>query len=144
MESVAQLETFRQICRRRGWKCTGQRFAVYRFMDRNPLHPTTDMVREALLDAYPGISRDSVYRILNDLAECGVIARMPQTDPVRFDGNPARNDHFFCRRCGRVLDFTADIPRSALPEAAGRLEKFEVRAYGLCKDCLEIAAGRTE
>lgn len=136
MTDAVLLEQFRDICRMRGWKFTSQRFAVYCHMHGNAAHPTADMVRHALLPDYPGISRDSVFRILNNLAESGVIVRMPQTDPVRFDGNPGRHDHFFCLHCGRIVDFKVEIPVAALPETVGELHGLALRADGLCRDCL--------
>lgn len=126
---------FEEVCRELGWKFTRRRYAVYRLMAGNTEHPTADAVREKLLADYPSINRDSVFRILNDFAQAGLITRMEFTDPVRFDGNVRRHDHFFCRRCGKVADFDAWVPSDGFPAEAGEIHSVEVRAVGLCRNC---------
>ncbi len=132
-----ELLKFKTRCHAHGWKCTRQRYAVYRVIQNNAGHPSADEVCMSLKETYPDLSRDSVYRILNDLAAAGIIGRMNFTEPVRFDGNPARHDHFFCCECGAIQDFNTALNACMLTGNWGRIHTFEVRATGLCEKCLK-------
>ena len=131
---------FRQHCRKAGMKVTGPRLTIFRVLQGNREHPVVDQVWKAARTELPNISRESVYRILNDIVAHGVIAMLDRSDVVaRYDSNPERHDHFFCTRCGRVFDFEApQLPNLVAPlaEKFGRVEHTEARVQGICKECL--------
>ena len=131
---------FRALCRKLGWRVTASRLAVYRFVRENKSHPVIDSVWEAVKRELPNISRESVYRILTDFADKGVIYQLERPDVVaRYDSNPRRHDHFYCERCGRVFDFSADevdaIARAAANKL-GAITRVEARVTGICEECL--------
>ena len=80
-------EYFRQRSQQLGWKFTNQRYSIYRCMVGNKNHPTADEVKKMLEKEYPNISRDSVFRILNDFVSVGLIGKLEFSSPIRFDGN---------------------------------------------------------
>lgn len=135
---------FLKICRETGWKCTAQRLAVYGFLNGNGTHPDVDTVLSALRKTLPTISRESVYRILNEFSEHGIIARMDHIDNARYDARTEAHGHFICEKCGDITDFDwpegAVIPRDALPE---KLSHMEIRIVGLCRRC-EFQAEKNE
>ncbi len=134
------LQEFRNVCKKLGWKLTSLRFAVYCFLKDNKEHPIVDAVWAAVKRETPAVSRESVYRILNDFAEKGLIAVLDRADVVaRYDSNPKRHDHFFCERCGRVFDFeVVDLEKLVKPlvDKTGRIDYVEARVRGVCRDCL--------
>ena len=71
-------------------------------------HPSPDEVYKEVNRQHPTISRATVYRVLNKLADKGEIlkVKMPGTAD-RFDFNTEDHIHAFCTECGGVFD--ADI-----------------------------------
>ena len=139
---------FSVLCRSLGWKFTASRYAVYRFMRGNCEHPGVDVVWDAVKTELPSITRESVYRILNDFVAKGVFALLERRDDAaRYDSNPARHEHFCCRKCGKFYDFTADGIEKVIPEYArfiGKIEKTELRLRGVCRECLEKTSESVE
>ena len=76
-------EYFRQRSQQLGWKFTNQRYSIYRCMVGNKNHPTADEVKKMLEKEYPNISRDSVFRILNDFVSVGLIGKLEFSSPLR-------------------------------------------------------------
>lgn len=87
---------FRNICRKTGWKCTSQRLAVYGFLRGNHTHPDVDTVWGAVRNSLPTITRESVYRILNEFSEAGVIGRLDHIDNARYDSRVDAHGHLIC------------------------------------------------
>ena len=137
------IQEFAELCRSVGWKFTPARFAVWRYLRGNTEHPVVDRVWENVKLELPRISRESVFRILSDFAERGLIAMMDRPNVLaRFDANPKRHDHFYCSKCGRVYDFEIENLETLLPEAAvkiGSVEHVETRIRGVCRECLQTA-----
>ena len=96
---------FLDICREAGWKCTSQRLAVYEFLRNNLTHPDVDTVWTAVRITQPAITRESVYRILNEFAAKGIIRRMDHIDSARYDSRTGAHGHFICEKCGEISDF---------------------------------------
>ena len=99
-------------------------------------HPTAGELYEEIHRSHPSISRSTVYRVLGQMEEDGLVMRvclMGSDD--RFDGNVRRHNHIRCRRCGAV----ADIPWvEVVPpcETAGYLiTGYTVEYTGVCPAC---------
>ncbi len=105
-------------------------------------HPTALEVYEAIRRIRPHIGLATVYRILHQLAEQGLIRELGRdTDSVRYDARTTPHDHAVCTDCGTLLDIPVAIHLSnqALEEAAQAvgvtLGSHEVRIYGKCRAC---------
>ena len=80
-------------------------------------HPTADEVFDCVHSEYPTVSKATVYRILNRMAENGDILHLVvPSGPNRFDTTLSEHHHIKCTVCGKVCDIS-------LPE----LEKIEKR-----------------
>lgn len=107
-------------------------------------HPTAGMVYDQVHQSHPTISRSTVYRVLAQMAEEGVVRRLglPGGDD-RYDGNICRHGHVRCRLCGAL----ADIPWVRVgepPDTSGFLvEDCLVEYQGICPRC-QKAAGSGE
>ena len=108
-------------------------------------HPTALEVYEAVKQQRPRIGLASVYRILHSLVEQEYIRELALGDSSsRYDGRTSRHDHALCRTCSALFDVPDEIVCSlvALQEAANTvgisLESYEVRLYGLCKQCQTV------
>ena len=129
---------FAERCRAAGWKCTSQRLAVYEYLKGNLTHPDVDAVLAAVRKSLPTITRESVYRILNEFAEKEIIRRLDHIENARYDSRTDAHGHFICTKCGKISDFDwpegAAIPHEAPP---GKVIHAEVRLVGLCPECSE-------
>lgn len=91
-------------------------------------------------ESIPNISLGTVYRNLNQLANAGIILRLPcdgKTD--HFDACTDTHYHFMCRDCGAVKDVDMQ-PIDILIEEARKhseftLESASVLFTGLCEEC---------
>ncbi len=134
----AKKDMFTALCRRFNWKCTPQRLAVYDCVHNNRMHPDVDTVWQQVRLQLPTVTRESVYRILNEFAGHGLIWRLDNISSARYDSNPAPHGHFICENCGNISDF----PLSGKPEKfsgsteiPGTVRHMEVRFTGLCPEC---------
>ena len=131
------------ICQRNGWKCTSQRLAVYSFVDENYTHPGVDEVWQHVKKSLPTVTRESVYRILNEFAERGIIQRLDLIDSARYDCQTGPQGHFICEVCGEITDFA--FPEGALSSAdtpSGEVRHIELRLSGICGKCGQAMTGR--
>jgi len=138
---VAQrLEEFESLCRMSGTPITVQRRVVLRAVLERDDHPTADQVFDVARDRVPGISRTTVYRVLDKLTELGLIRRLHHPGAsVRFDGTIGRHHHLVCQKCGKVTDFTsAKLDKLPLPEVNRQqfeIQDFSVHCFGTCARC---------
>jgi Fur family peroxide stress response transcriptional regulator len=137
-----RLSVFEAECRRRSLAVTIQRRAVYAELAARQDHPTADQVYDALHARLPGLSRTTVYRVLDTLVEEGFARRVHHAGAVaRFDPMTVRHHHLVCDRCGRLVDIDDDlVPRVPIPDARGtgfRIDDYSISFRGLCKSCRE-------
>ena len=129
-------ENFSQICRRFKWKCTPQRLAVYECVCCNHCHPDVDLVWETVRAQLPTVTRESVYRILNEFAARGLIWRLDHVSSARYDSNTAPHGHFICENCGAISDFALEKDVSAFAgNLPGEVRHMEIRFTGICENC---------
>ena len=121
-----------------GVRATVQRIAILGFMRENPVHPTADVVYDALCEEFGSLSLTTVYNTLKLLVEHGLISMLTIDDVFRcFDGNVAMHAHFMCKECKKIFDM--EMPRE-VAEFVQTMDGFkvdEVQLYvkGICKNC---------
>jgi len=131
-----QYKLFQVICRRNRWRCTAQRLAVFDFVHENYEHPDVDEVWKHVKAGLPTVTRESVYRILNEFSSRGIVRRLDLIERARYDGQVRPHGHFLCTHCGVIQDFA--MPDSvAVPQNAfsGEVEHLELRVTGVCDRC---------
>lgn len=132
-----ELET---ICRKHGLALTIQRRAILEALVSRRDHPTADQVYEAVSSRMKGVSRTTVYRVLDTFVAIGIAKKVsnPQSR-ARFDAVTDRHHHLTCLGCGLVLDLY-DGRLNELPSPAGAEQQFRIMDYsvtftGLCASC---------
>jgi Fur family peroxide stress response transcriptional regulator len=135
-----RMARFEAECRRRGLALTIQRRAVFEELLARRDHPTADQVYENLVPRLPGLSRTTVYRVLETLVDAGFARRVQHTGAVvRFDPVTERHHHLVCEACGRLVDLDdTAVSRVPIPEAG--VKGFRIRDYsisfsGICAEC---------
>ena len=126
----------------------GNARAVLEVIRATEQHPTAQEVYERVRQVRPRIGLATVYRILHQLAEQGLIKELGRgSDGSRYDARTQRHDHAVCIECGALLDIPLDmeVPSDALQAAAQatglELVSHEVRIYGRCPQCQAKRAG---
>lgn len=85
----------------------------------------------------PNISLATVYRNLNLLVEEGKIVRIKKGLVDRYDAKRGRHDHFFCSRCGKIIDIYEEIVIPNNAYKIGRVLEYDINFTGICKDCIK-------
>ncbi len=116
-----------------------QRLAIMDYLIHHPIHPTVDEVYQGLCERVPTLSRTTVYNTLRMLSEKGA-AQMITIDDHRvcYDGDIRAHVHFFCKKCGKVIDlFGEKAPHLDSPiQVEGHIVQEEQLYYkGICSDC---------
>lgn len=103
-------------------------------------HPTADDIYTEIFKEYPTISRGTVYRNLNVLAETGQILKVSMSDSAdRFDHTLHNHYHIKCTGCSKVYDVEVpyiDNMNKTIEEKTGfSLEDHEIVFRGICPKC---------
>jgi Fur family peroxide stress response transcriptional regulator len=135
-----RLREFETLCRGLGVPLTVQRRVVLEAVLMRDDHPTADQIVEVVKRRIPGVSRTTVYRVLELLVNLGAIRRLHHPDPVaRFDGKIRRHHHLICKKCNKVIDLeSATLDRLSLPDVRTEgfeIEDFSVQFIGTCAAC---------
>lgn len=123
-----------------GLRLTEPRRAVYDAL-RAHSHATADDVLARVLTTVPSTSLQSVYNVLSDFAEAGLVRRIePAGHPGLFELRVNDNHHhLICTECGRVVD--VDCVVGAAPcltpsdDHGFVIREAEVTFWGICAPC---------
>jgi Fur family ferric uptake transcriptional regulator/Fur family peroxide stress response transcriptional regulator len=121
-------------------RLTPHRAAVLNVLRASHDHPTAAEVFRRVRRKHPGVACATIYNALNWLTRNGMIAELKLGDEAsRFDPIIDRHDHLICTRCGKLVDFVADLPRTVWAQAGQRagfyVERHRLELYGLCHRC---------
>lgn len=127
-------------CRREGIPVTVQRRIIYSALLERDDHPTVEQVFAQVKERIPGVSRTTVYRTLETLANLGLVRRTNHfAASVRFDGNMARHHHLVCMACGNIIDLPDSTTTVANLRDVRRsgflLRDYSIYFEGFCSDC---------
>lgn len=139
-QPIVGVAGFEAECRKRGLAVTVQRRTVFEAVSVRRDHPTADMVYDSVRERIPGLSRTTVYRVLETLVGAGLVRRVHHAGGVtRFDPITERHHHLVCEACSRLVDLEdAAVPELRLPLARGsgfRIKDYSVSFLGLCGAC---------
>lgn len=123
----------------RGIRPSMQRLVIMDYLINHPIHPTIDDVYQALSNKVPTLSRTTVYNTLRMLSE-NQAAQMITIDEHRvcYDGNVESHVHFYCKKCGKIIDlFGEQAPKlEGEKTVEGNIIQEEQLYYkGICAKC---------
>lgn len=97
---------------------------------------TADHVYEGARKVLPRISLGTVYRNLNRLVQSGLISESKVGSVQCYFSHPYSNTHLECKMCGRLFNIGYELQLGAMAKETGlRLDGYELRLKGLCKEC---------
>jgi len=109
------------------------------YLMTHPIHPTIEDVYQGLCQTVKTLSRTTVYNTLRMMSKQGA-AQMITIDEHRvcYDGNTTPHVHFYCKKCGKVLDlFDEKAPTLKKPRVIDGNIVDEQQLYykGVCAEC---------
>ncbi|HST33113.1 MAG TPA: Fur family transcriptional regulator [Solirubrobacteraceae bacterium] len=126
-----------------GYRRGGARRAILELLDEQSCALSAVEIEDALLARKREVSRASVYRVMDELEEIGLVQRveigqgMVRYEPVR--GGPGHHHHLVCDHCGRLEPFTDDGLERAIRRLSDRLplrvSEHEIVIHGACETC---------
>lgn len=135
-----KLKLMEERCRKNGLSLTVQRRAILENLSSRKDHPTADQIYAAIQERIAGVSRTTVYRVLETFVQLGLAQKISNPEAkARFDADTSKHHHAACIECEKVIDLDASLlPDIDLGKAD--LKGFEVFdcslvAVGLCSDC---------
>jgi len=123
-----------------GTRNTLQKEIVFKTVRNMENHPTAEMVYGVIMDIYGNISKATVYRILNQLADQDEIIRVKVPNAAdRFDYRKEPHYHIRCVCCGNVMDAPISV-WDELTQKAREATDIEILGHhiifdGICKQC---------
>jgi Fur family transcriptional regulator, peroxide stress response regulator len=121
-------------------RTTKQREAIMNFLVNNRTHPTADVIYESVKKEIPNISIATIYRNLRVLKENGQVAEVSiKGDLGRFEAKQGNHYHFYCEKCGKVMDIDEPVDEKLNERVTGstglKISSHQIEFHGLCKDC---------
>lgn len=102
-------------------------------------HPTAEDVYLDARRADDRISRGTVYRNLNLLADTGLITVIKTPGASRFDRRCDGHGHIVCGSCGAIADvplpYSTGLDKEAACSTGFLVEGHSIVFEGLCPDC---------
>ncbi|MCL6634367.1 MAG: transcriptional repressor [Peptococcaceae bacterium] len=136
--------------RKNGYKITPQRQEILKAFldgDRN-LPQSAEDIHRRVLERYPNISLDTVYRNLNILHDLEIISRLHLRDGrSRYHLNTgSHHHHLVCLKCGsaEAIDFCpfeAGMQKRIAEEKDFDIREHSFEIFGYCNLCRGGAAG---
>ena len=136
-EKVSLLE---RCCREHGIPLTVQRRVIMETLAGRNDHPTADQIYDAVAARLPGISRTTVYRVLDAFVALGVSQKINSPEAkAHFDADTSRHHHVRCTVCGAVADVHDEVLNALkLPEETASgfvLLDYSINFVGTCPTC---------
>ncbi len=140
MPSQERREAFEALCRQHGLPVTVQRRAIYGFVCDRTDHPTADEVYKGVQESIRGLSRMTVYRVLDALVRIGALRKVCSPgSTTRFDANTNRHHHLVCIHCDKLIDYEDaalnDLPLPDVRSRGFRVDGYSIQFRGICADC---------
>lgn len=89
-----------------GLKVTHPRVVVLNELVCSKEHPTAESIFDSISEANPSISLATVYRVLDVLADNGLVDRVSvKSGSKRYDANLQPHNHIYCTKTNQIKDF---------------------------------------
>jgi Fur family ferric uptake transcriptional regulator len=126
-----------------GYRRGGARRAILELLDEQSCALSAVEIQAALSRRNRDVSRSSVYRVMEELEEIGLLQRVELGQGmVRYEalrGEPGHHHHLVCDRCGRLEPFTDDGLERAIRRLSDRVplrvSEHEIVIHGSCDTC---------
>ena len=128
---------FKELLKEHGIAPSLQRIKILEFLEKNRIHPTADMIYQALVRGIPTLSKTTVYNTLKALTEKGVLVALSLFEnEVRYEFNTEPHIHFKCIKCNKIYDIFEPFECLKNKEIEGhKVLEHHINLKGICKNC---------
>lgn len=118
-----------------------QREQILDVVKKSYEHPAAEEVYEIVHKNDKKISKSTVYRNLNELAEDGKIIKISTlANGYRFDYMKSKHHHAVCNECGKVFDFEYNLDMKDIQNELKKQVPFDtilncITVVGTCNEC---------
>jgi Fur family transcriptional regulator, ferric uptake regulator len=140
-------EGFKGLLKRLKLKVTSRRLAVLEIMASESVFLSAEQIWKKARGRVNNAGLPTVYRILEELVEGGVVARVHGNRQLYYYcSNERHHHHFVCVSCGKVEDVDACLidvlEREVSERIKGTLLSHTIELGGLCQRCTEQGTPR--
>lgn len=130
-----------KACKEAGIPLTHQRRVIMSELSGRADHPTAEEIYQATQKTLPGISRTTVYRVLETLVKLKLAVKVNYSAAVsRFDADCSTHFHAVCDVCSKVIDLpdsvSSDIPYPKISNSEFMATGLSLNITGTCPECL--------
>ena len=150
MKNDRELDIFRKYLERRGLKLTAERRALFDEVFARHEHVEADELLVRLRSKHKKISRATIYRTLELLADSGIVGKLRIGESgYRYERLRAgdHHDHLICKECGRVVEFYEPRIEELQDEVCERygfiLLDHSHQMRGICRQCRPRVKGES-
>jgi Fur family ferric uptake transcriptional regulator len=125
-----------------GLKVTLPRLKILEILEKSKEHHlSAEDIYRMLLDSGEDIGLATVYRVLTQFEEAGLVVRhnFESGQSVFEIDHGSHHDHLVCVKCGRVEEFVDDIIETRQEEIAREkgysITDHSLNIYGICMKC---------
>ena len=134
--------TFQDYLGRKGLKLTHQREGILKALTKAERHLSVDELYSVVKKEDPSIGRATVFRTVNLLQECGLVAEVGSTtgaSKFELKADRPHHDHMICIECGRTIEFQSPMMEH-FQDGAIRRQGFVAlwhrhEIFGRCREC---------
>ena len=133
---------FADYLARHGLKRSEQREAILEAFLRSERHLSVDDLLQLAQKRRPDVGRTTVYRTLKLLQAAGLATELVLQGETRFEREYKRqhHDHFICKTCGAIFEFSSDEIERIQDEVAADLgfviDGHRHQIFGYCRECV--------
>jgi Fe2+ or Zn2+ uptake regulation protein len=131
------LKQLQIILEKKDIKPTYIRLKILNYLENKKTHFRAEKIFKAIKKEIPTISLTTVYNTLDIFRKKGLIRPLFITGKeVHYDRDTSSHFHFFCEKCGRIINLDTEYDGFEKENIGGNKIK-EVYGYfkGVCKDC---------
>ena len=140
-------ERYSEFLQSRGRRLTQQKQALLETIFRRHEHFDADDLMDELRQdngSSKVASRPTVYRMLNELVEAGLLRKMNLNGRAVYEhdyGYP-QHDHLHCEKCDKLIEFQSDALKK-IRQAVAEQQNFKVTGHrfiitGVCDECSKV------
>jgi Fur family peroxide stress response transcriptional regulator len=128
------------LMRSRNMRMTPQRRVVIDYLIDNTSHPVVEDVAAYVQERMPNVALSTIYNILHELTELGLIQQVDVGGVMHFDPDIAVHAHLRCDSCGNLVDITLPPKiqhglKSVVEQAGAQYYTSNITVAGVCPSC---------
>ncbi len=122
-----------------------QRQIILDTLEEYAVHPSADQLYDKVHEKDKSISKGTLYRNLNQLADLGIIKKIDGLDnSAHFDHNIHEHYHFICNKCKKIFDIEKeDIQIPEIKHNEGFIiTNRDIILKGICSECIKNSSDK--